>query len=85
MDTIGLTKQPTSLLHAPTATRLSNSRRIKDDESGKNGSSSSSSSSSSGTGSGTVAALSSRYLSSSVESDKEFDVTFEEVFVNDNT
>ena len=83
MDTIGLTKQPTSLLHAPTATRLSNSRRIKDDESGKNGSSSSSSSS--GTGSGTVAALSSRYLSSSVESDKEFDVTFEEVFVNDNT
>eukprot|EP01036_Dinobryon_divergens_P022130 gene22130-30366_t len=54
MDTIGLTKPPTSLLTAPTVTRLSNSKRNN-------------------TFDGSL------YLSNSVTSDKEFDVTFDDV------
>ena len=77
MDSIGLNKPPTSLLHAPTATRLSNSKRNNAFDGGSlSPNAFNNSSSNSGISSNT---LSSRYLSSSVTSDKEFDATFDDV------
>lgn len=77
MDSIGLNKPPTSLLTAPTVMRLSNSKRNNtfDGSLSPNANNSGSSNSSSIS----INTLPSRYLSSSVTSDKEFDVTFDDV------